>query len=195
MRWKWAVSWIASLTVVLGAGAAAAQQEAEQQSGLPEITEGSLVFRSPVSGRYDFVPLAHSDVSIDVRGLVASTTVVQRYANTTDQAIEAVYVFPLPPDGEPGAGGPSHQLVPADQGLERGGRGGHRVPRSGDRPQDSAEVSGRADQGDPATGRDLPEAHDSRRVDAGDLLSLRPIPECPATVRGPRRGNGGAERR
>jgi Ca-activated chloride channel family protein len=89
---------MASLTVVLGAGVAAAQQEAEQQSGLPEITEGSLVFRSPVSGRYDFVPLAHTDVSIDVRGLVASTTVVQRYANTTDQAIEAVYVFPLPPD-------------------------------------------------------------------------------------------------
>lgn len=44
------------------------------------------------------MPLAHTDVSLDVRGLVASTTVVQRYANTTDQAIQAVYVFPLPHD-------------------------------------------------------------------------------------------------
>jgi Ca-activated chloride channel family protein len=65
---------------------------------LPEITEGSLLCRSPLSGQYEFVPLQHTDVEIDVRGLVASATVSQRYANETDAPLEAVYVFPLPPD-------------------------------------------------------------------------------------------------
>jgi Ca-activated chloride channel family protein len=63
---------------------------------LPRVSEGSLVCRSPISGRYEFVPLQHTDVDIDVRGLVAATTVTQRYGNDTDRAIEAVYVFPLP---------------------------------------------------------------------------------------------------
>jgi Ca-activated chloride channel family protein len=63
---------------------------------LPQVSEGSLVCRSPISGRYEFMPLQHTDVDVDVRGLVASTTVTQRYANDTDRAIEAVYVFPLP---------------------------------------------------------------------------------------------------
>jgi Ca-activated chloride channel homolog len=67
-------------------------------SALPKVTEGSLVYRSPISGRYDYVPLRHTDVEIDVRGLVASATVKQLYANETDQPIEAVYVFPLPHD-------------------------------------------------------------------------------------------------
>ena len=98
MRWKWARGLTASLTLLLGVGAAVAQQSEAPSPGLPEIGEGSLVFRSPVTGRYDSVPLTHTDVEIDVRGLVASTTVVQRYANSSDQPIEAVYVFPLPHD-------------------------------------------------------------------------------------------------
>ena len=36
---------------------------------------------------------------MDVRGLVASATVTQQYANTGTEPLEAVYVFPLPHDG------------------------------------------------------------------------------------------------
>jgi len=35
---------------------------------------------------------------LDVRGLVASATVTQRYANSSTEPIEAVYIFPLPHD-------------------------------------------------------------------------------------------------
>ncbi len=61
-----------------------------------EVSEASLVYHDPISGRYEIVALEHTDVSIDVRGLVAVATVAQRYRNDTEQALEAVYVFPLP---------------------------------------------------------------------------------------------------
>jgi Ca-activated chloride channel family protein len=60
--------------------------------------EGCLLYRSPISGRYDSVPLVHTDVALDVRGLVASATVTQQYVNSNAEPIEAVYVFPLPHD-------------------------------------------------------------------------------------------------
>jgi len=64
----------------------------------PQVGEGSLLYRSPVSGRYESVPLLHTDAVVDVRGLVAAATVTQQYANSSSAPIEAVYVFPLPHD-------------------------------------------------------------------------------------------------
>ena len=64
----------------------------------PQVGEGSLLYRSPVSGRYESVPLVHTDAVLDVRGLVAAATVTQQYANSTADPIQAVYVFPLPHD-------------------------------------------------------------------------------------------------
>jgi Ca-activated chloride channel family protein len=80
-------------TIILAA--AAAGQEA---NGPPEVGEGSLVYRSPLSGRYEYVPLLHTDVELDVRGPVAATTVTQQYANSSADPIEAIYIFPLPHD-------------------------------------------------------------------------------------------------
>src|SRR5690348_12301602 len=62
------------------------------------VGEGCLLYRSPLSGRYETVPLVHTDVALDVRGLVAAATVTQQYVNNTNEPIEAVYVFPLPHD-------------------------------------------------------------------------------------------------
>jgi Ca-activated chloride channel family protein len=62
------------------------------------VGQGSLLYRSPVSGNYEEVPLVHTDAALDVRGLVASATVTQRYVNSGSEAVEAVYVFPLPHD-------------------------------------------------------------------------------------------------
>jgi Ca-activated chloride channel family protein len=62
------------------------------------VGEGCLLYRSPLSGRYEAVPLVHTDVALDVRGLVAAATVTERYVNSTNEPIEAVYVFPLPHD-------------------------------------------------------------------------------------------------
>ena len=64
----------------------------------PEVREGSLLYRSPISGRYESVPLVHTDATLDVRGLVAAATVTQQYVNSSTAPIEAVYIFPLPHD-------------------------------------------------------------------------------------------------
>ena len=63
-----------------------------------EVGEGCLLYKSPIAGRYELVPLVHTDVAIDVRGLMASATVTQQYSNSSTGAIEAIYVFPLPHD-------------------------------------------------------------------------------------------------
>ncbi len=65
---------------------------------LPQVGEGCLLYRSPIAGRYEAVPLLHTDAVLEVRGLVASATVTQQYSNSTTQPVEAVYVFPLPHD-------------------------------------------------------------------------------------------------
>ena len=73
---------------------AAAQSECEPG----QVGQGSLLYRSPVSGKYAEVPLVHTDAVLDVRGLVAAATVAQQYENSGIEAVEAVYVFPLPHD-------------------------------------------------------------------------------------------------
>ena len=83
-------------TVVLGNCSAA--QDDHTNPPLPQVGEGCLWYRSPVAGRYEIVPLTHTDATIDVRGLVASATVTQQYSNSSSAPIEAVYVFPLPHD-------------------------------------------------------------------------------------------------
>ena len=66
-------------------------------NGNPPITEGSLLYKSP-TGEQQFIPLVHTDVELDVRGLVAAATVTQQYENSSSRSIEAIYVFPLPHD-------------------------------------------------------------------------------------------------
>jgi Ca-activated chloride channel family protein len=86
-------------TIVLG-NCSAAQDDNTSKTNppLPQVGEGCLLYRSPIAGRYEIVPLTHTDVALDVRGLVASATVTQQYANSSSTPIEAVYVFPLPHD-------------------------------------------------------------------------------------------------
>src|ERR1041385_3493718 len=50
-----------------------------------QVGEGCLLYKSPIAGRYELVPLVHTDVAIDVRGLVASATVTQQYSNSRDR--------------------------------------------------------------------------------------------------------------
>jgi Ca-activated chloride channel family protein len=73
-------------------------QSGQPDNVAPAVCEGSLLYRSPISGRYESVPLVHTDVTFDVRGLAAAATVTQQYVNSGTEPIEAVYVFPLPHD-------------------------------------------------------------------------------------------------
>jgi Ca-activated chloride channel family protein len=71
---------------------------AQEENNPPQVGEGCLLYRSPIAGRYEAVPLIHTDVSLDVRGLVEAATVTQQYANSSTEPIEAIYIFPLPHD-------------------------------------------------------------------------------------------------
>jgi Ca-activated chloride channel family protein len=97
--WIWnaygVLSALLTLAVVL-AGPMFGQEEVSTTP--PPVCEGELLYRSPVSGRYETVALVHTDAVFDVRGLVASATVTQQYENSTSSPIEAVYIFPLPHD-------------------------------------------------------------------------------------------------
>jgi Ca-activated chloride channel family protein len=91
------------LTTIFASSAAPAQSDssvspAQSGNAVPPVGEGCLMYRSAVGGRYEPVPLVHTDVALDVRGLVAAATVTQQYVNSTEQPLEAVYVFPLPHD-------------------------------------------------------------------------------------------------
>ncbi|MEW5852743.1 MAG: marine proteobacterial sortase target protein [Myxococcota bacterium] len=60
-----------------------------------DVGTGSLLIKRD-DGKFHFIPLEGTEVEIDVQGLVASTNVIQRFLNDSEQPVEAVYVFPLP---------------------------------------------------------------------------------------------------
>ena len=95
-RMRFALALLAATTVL--AGWVSGGQGEQSDSAPPPVYEGSLLYHSPISGRYESVPLVHTDVTLDVRGLAAAATVTQQYVNSGTQPIEAVYVFPLPHD-------------------------------------------------------------------------------------------------
>lgn len=90
-----ALALLAFITILVG-GVWAGQSD--EVTPTPRVGEGCLLYRSPLSGRYETVPLQHTDVALDVRGLAVAATVTQQYVNNTNEPIEAVYVFPLPHD-------------------------------------------------------------------------------------------------
>jgi Ca-activated chloride channel family protein len=101
LKKEWCTGFVLALlavTTILAVQAYGAQAGAQDDGQPPQVGEGCLLYRSPISGRYDAVPLIHTDVALDVRGLVASATVTQQYANSSTEPIEAVYIFPLPHD-------------------------------------------------------------------------------------------------
>ncbi len=60
--------------------------------------EGALVARAPNGEDRGLFPLTRTDVKGDIQGQVISMEVTQRFENKFAEAIEAVYVFPLPND-------------------------------------------------------------------------------------------------
>ena len=66
------------------------------EASLPPVTQGTLRARRPdgeIAGEF---PLQHTQVDAEISGYLARTVVTQQYTNPFKEAIEAVYVFPLP---------------------------------------------------------------------------------------------------
>ena len=65
-----------------------------QKSDMPP-TPGSLQILGK-DGAPAFCPLKHTDVQAEISGAIARVTVTQEFVNTSEDKIEAIYVFPLP---------------------------------------------------------------------------------------------------
>jgi len=94
---NWLFAPLLTITAVLGSPMSG-RQDGNAGPQPPEVCQGSLLYRSPVAGAYEIVPLVHTDARFDVRGPVVAATVAQEYENSTSTPIEAIYVFPLPHD-------------------------------------------------------------------------------------------------
>ena len=67
--------------------------------GINEVTEGTLLFKTNQSGRYQPAPILKTDVQIAVTGIIARATVRQEFTNPSTKKgdwLEGIYVFPLP---------------------------------------------------------------------------------------------------
>jgi len=74
--------------------AATAADEFPQVS-MSNIREGSLLIKTP-SSTYQQIPLLHTDVEMNISGMISRSHIKQRFKNTSEDWIEAIYVFPLP---------------------------------------------------------------------------------------------------
>lgn len=61
-----------------------------------DVTEGSLLLKTTLSGRYLAAPLLSTAVQMRVSGMSARVVVTQTFHNPSTQWVEGVYVFPLP---------------------------------------------------------------------------------------------------
>jgi len=71
-------------------------QSGDESISLADVQQGELLFPTEQAGRFHPAPLLDQDVQITVSGIVARTTLKQRFVNRTKEWVEAVYVFPLP---------------------------------------------------------------------------------------------------
>ena len=70
--------------------------QTQNEIGLNDTRDGSLLFKTDRPGRYIKAPMVATDVKMDIAGPVIRTTLSQTFKNTSDQWVEGVYVFPLP---------------------------------------------------------------------------------------------------
>ena len=64
--------------------------------GLEDVGAGSLLLKTPQSGRYVPAPTVATDVHMRITGMISRVSVTQRFENPSDEWVEGVYVFPLP---------------------------------------------------------------------------------------------------
>src|SRR5262249_17813107 len=85
--------------LVLGAGAARANEASAALVTPDEMHAGSLLFGSTEPGRYIEAPRLGTDVNIVVSGPTARARITQIFKNPTNGWVEGVYVYPLPDGG------------------------------------------------------------------------------------------------
>ncbi len=88
---------MAMLMVVLGLDPAQAHlPDGQGGMNLYDATQGSLLIRTDRPNRFIAAPILKTDVRMTVTGMIARTTVRQRFTNASGEWVEGVYVFPMP---------------------------------------------------------------------------------------------------
>jgi Ca-activated chloride channel family protein len=72
--------------------------ESDQPAAPSEVLPPSLRAKPPGASEEIPLPLKHTDVQASIAAYIATVHVTQQYHNPYGEKIEAVYVFPLPPD-------------------------------------------------------------------------------------------------
>ncbi|HKR78898.1 MAG TPA: marine proteobacterial sortase target protein [Nitrospira sp.] len=95
------LSWLGAPPVLLACGEPPSREHGVADNGmtLKDVTQGSLLFKSPVAGRYVPAPLLNTNVNIAITGTIARTVLTQEFVNPSrvkDDWAEGIYVFPLP---------------------------------------------------------------------------------------------------
>jgi Ca-activated chloride channel family protein len=67
-----------------------------QLRNLNDVKEGTLARAVAGTGMYEILPQLETSIEINIEGMVSSTTVDQVFTNSSNDPVEAVYVFPLP---------------------------------------------------------------------------------------------------
>jgi len=86
---------IPSLFIILTSKPACADS-ADYYVSMNNISEGSLLIRDENASQYRQIPLMDTQVNMDISGMLVRSHVKQYFKNTSNDWIEAVYVFPLP---------------------------------------------------------------------------------------------------
>ena len=86
---------IPSLFIILTSKPACADN-ADYYVSMNNISEGSLLLRDENTSQYRQIPLLDTQVNMNISGMLVRSHVKQYFKNTSNDHVEAVYVFPLP---------------------------------------------------------------------------------------------------
>jgi Ca-activated chloride channel family protein len=88
----------AALAAVAVICAAISIHPTKVSAGAPQSTSSQLQIIGKDGKVAGFVPLKHTEVKTEISGFVARISVTQQFENVLPNAVEAIYVFPLPHD-------------------------------------------------------------------------------------------------
>jgi len=87
------LGWIAVMLFITTAHAA---DNHSDEVEMHQIKNGSLLFKSDSSDRYQLALILDTHVDIEVTGMIARTKLRQTFKNNRSEWLEGIYVFPLP---------------------------------------------------------------------------------------------------
>ncbi len=90
---------IPSLFIILTSKPVCANSVADSADyyvSMNNISEGSLLLRDKKSSQYRQIPLLDTRVNMSISGMLVRSHVKQYFKNTSNDQVEAIYVFPLP---------------------------------------------------------------------------------------------------